>query len=486
MTKPGLSIPECLDQGIAFLNAGRLTEAIECYQQTLREAPGNIAILNNLANTLQAAGRFAEANKIYLTLLKGAKPPLAWRVASNYLAGLQYQPEYSAEMLKVLTGELGRQYGTEEKWGEATDINGPVRIGFVSADLCDHPVGLFLLPLLTHLDRSRFVPILYSTGGRADHTAHALRSIAEWRDVANLDHNALLAQLRAERLHVLVDLAGHTAGNRLPVFARRAAPIQISWLGYFATTGIPAMDAVFMDEWHAPLGAETQFTERLIRFPHSRFCYSPVPFAPEVSAPPCLDRGFVTFGSFNNTSKLNSDVLAVWAEILRSVPDSRLVLKWPTFADQAYARSVTNALVARGIEPGRVELRGRSSHAEMLAEYADIDIALDPFPFTGGHTSCEALWMGLPVVTLPGRRPVSRQTLCFLSTIRMSELVASDPGDYVKIAVGLASEPGRLMRLRGSLRQRMRESPLMDAQRYARDFQAAILELVETNNRRNE
>lgn len=474
-----LSIPDCLDQGIALLNEGRLSEAIACYQRKLEEAPGHIAILNNLANALQVAGRFVEANRIYLTLLHSAKKPLALRIASNYLAGLQYQQEYDAPTLKAMTAALGAQFAVPDEWS-FSEISRPIRVGFVSADLCDHPVGFFLLPLLANLDRCRFTPILYSAGSREDQTAHKLKEFAEWHDIASLDHGALLSYLRAADLNVLVDLSGHTAGNRLPVFARRAAPIQVSWLGYFATTGIPVIDAVIMDSWHAPIGAEAQFTERVVRMPQSRFCYAPVSFAPEVSPPPSLRRGFITFGSFNNTAKFNDHVFSVWAKILHSVPNSRLVLKWPTFSDDRYAQSVRVFFAGHGVGESRIELRGRSFHVDLLKEYADIDIALDPFPFTGGHTSCEALWMGLPIITLPGKRPVSRQTLCFLANIGLEEFVAEDELDYVSKAVALAAQPGLLQGLRNTMRSRMQASPLMDAKQFARDFENILFDLAAT------
>ena len=336
---------------------------------------------------------------------------------------------------------------------------------------------MFLLPLIRELEQARITPVLYANGGRDDLTAQALKRLARWNDIADLDHDALVQRIRADRINLLIDLSGHTAGNRLPVFARRAAPIQLSWLGYFATTGVPAMDYVVLDPWHTPAGFESQFTERLVRLPHSCFCYEPVSFAPQVSPPPCLIRGHVTFGCFNNTTKLNDRVLALWADILQCVPRSRLVLKWRTFADAAYRESVLGKFAGLGIEAGRIELRGRSFHRNLLEEYADIDIALDPFPFTGGYTSCEALWMGLPIVTLPGERPVSRQTLCFLTNIGLEELAASSESEYVHKAVELAGNPDRLTHLRGSMRKQMQSSPLMDAKGFAAEFERLLASL---------
>lgn len=477
-----LTLPDCLDHGVQLAVAGHHGEAIAFYRRSLGDYPENPSILLNLANALQAAGAFAESNAIYLKLLHSTKRPMAWRIASNYLAGLQYQVDFPEAGLREVAAALGAQFGAADMAPVEAVGKLPLRIGFVGADLCDHPVGFFLLPLLRCLDRRRFVPLLFSTGGRDDTTARALKEIAEWHDVATLDTESLLMRLRGEALDILVDLSGHTAGNCLPVFARRAAPLQVSWLGYFATTGIPSMDAVLMDAWHVPRGSEDLFAESVVRLPDSRFCYQPVPFAPEVSPPPCIDNDFVTFGSFNNTAKYNSKVFTVWAQILHRVPASRLILKWRTFTEMSCRERVWEAFEAQGVARERVLLRGASSHAGALGEYADIDVALDPFPFSGGLTTCEALWMGVPVVTCPGTRPVSRQTLCFIANLRQPDWleawVAENIDTYCAKAVALASDRIGLCTIRTSLRDFMRCSPLMDAVGFARNFEEVLLQRI--------
>jgi len=251
---------------------------------------------------------------------------------------------------------------------------------------------------------------VYSAGTVKDWVTESVGLACTLREVSAMDDAALAELIRKDHIDVLIDLSGHTAGSRLTVFARRPAPVLVSWLGYFATTGLPYIDAVLLDEWHAPAGMEKYFVEPIIRLPLGRFCYQPVPFAPDIAPLPCLKNGYITFGSFNNTAKLNAGVFDLWARVLASVPDSRLVLKWRTFNDDEFKRSTRDAFVQRGISPDRVELRGPSFHVGLLKEYGDIDISLDPFPFTGGLTSCEALWMGVPVVTWPRSRVVSRQT----------------------------------------------------------------------------
>lgn len=271
---------------------------------------------------------------------------------------------------------------------------------------------------------------------------------------------------------------GHTAGSRLTAFALRPAPVQASWLGYFATTGLSDIDALLLDDWHAPSEVAAQCIEPVWRLPRGKFCYQPAPWAPAtVAPPPCLSQGHITFGCFNNTSKLNPAVLALWARLLHAIPHARLLLKWRTLIDAGLRQRVVNTFAEHGIDPARVSCRGASFHADLLHEYADIDIALDPFPFTGGLTSCEALWMGVPVLTWPGATPVSRQTWALLAAIGLPELAARDEHDYLRIAQQLASQPEHLNTLRHSLRARMQASPLMDPAGFARQLEDAWLAL---------
>ena len=469
--------------GNALRSAGRHEESVAAFRLAVTRKPEWVLAHCNLGVALADAGdqEGAEAASRHALTLEPdhalAQKNLAGLLSSR-LMRLQYQPVADERLLTDLAKDYGALCPAAEALPQRPRTPGePLRVGFLSPDLCDHPVGFFLLPLLQHLDRQRIQPVLYSTGGREDDTRRALKALGTWVDVAHLDGASLLQNLRTHQLDVLIDLSGHTAGHRLPIFAQRAAPIQVSWLGYFATTGVPAMDYVLMDEWHVPTGAECQFTEQVIRLPHSRFCYQPLPFAPGVSPPPCLTKGHVTFGSFNNTAKLNEAVLSLWARLLHALPTARLVLKSYAFSEEPQRRKMTQAFVDLGIAPERIELRGPSFHADLLHEYADIDIALDPFPFTGGQSSCEALWMGVPVVTWPQSRVVSRQTFAFLSAIGMPELAAKDADDYIRIAADLANDPDRLTHLRTTLRDQMRSSPLMDVQGFTRQLEGTLIRL---------
>lgn len=475
-----------LNLAVLLAEEGQVSAAEAEYRVLLGNQPDYTPALNNLATVQQDTGHRLDA----VTTLQRAvelQPDLP-QPRSNLLMGLQYHPNAS---VADLIG-YARQWGhwatlrAERLLGQAPGrpsvaaaTNGPLRVGYVSADFCMHPVGLFLKDVIARHDPGVVQPVCYSNGSPRDEVTEALyQAVAgktgswAWREVKDSDDVALARQIQADGIHILVDLSGHTGKSRVAMFALRPAPVQISWLGYFATTGLPAMDFVILDPCHAPPGTEAQFTERIIHLPHNRFCYSPVSFAPEVSSPPFLNNDYVTFGSFNNTAKFNEPVIDAWAAILRAVSGSRLILKWRTFIDSAYRARVLRLFAERGITAERIELRPMSGHRQLLEEYADLDIALDPFPFSGGHTSCEALWMGVPVVTLPCERVVSRQTWSFLNNIGLPGLAAQDEDSYIRLAVSLANSPERLLQLRQELRVRMRGSALCDVDGFTRYLEA--------------
>jgi predicted O-linked N-acetylglucosamine transferase (SPINDLY family) len=294
-----------------------------------------------------------------------------------------------------------------------------------------------------------------------------------WRAIVGTADSDAAAMIMRDRIDILIDLSGHTGRNRLPLFALRPAPVQASWLGYYGTTGLDAMDYLLMDEAAVPPGEERDYSETVLRLPLGRFCYAPPDYAPAPGEPPSLQRGFVTFGSFNNLTKMGPQVVALWADVLRAAPASRLLLKWKSLDDAHVRRGIVAAFEAAGIASERLELRGFSPHPEMLAEYNEIDVALDPFPFGGGLTSCEALWMGIPVMTLPRDRPASRQTAGFLGLVGLGDCIASSPEDYVRLVVAMAADRDRLRELRRMLRLRMAASPLCDGALFTPTLEAA-------------
>ncbi|HYG89648.1 MAG TPA: tetratricopeptide repeat protein [Azospirillum sp.] len=458
--------------------AGHHGEAVAAFRRALALAPGNGRLAANLATALVTEGRADEAASLFRLTLPFQEEP--HKGHSNLLFARQYQP-----------GVTPAQHRAEHRaWYErhAAGLSGPspvfpnrplperrLRIGFVSADLGRHPVGYFLAPFLAAHDRGGFAVFCYSNRAQEDAMSAELKRHAEgWRRVDGLSDEDLAAAIRADAIDILVDLSGHTAAHRLLVFARRPAPVQVTWLGYVNTTGMPVIDGFIGGGVETPPGAESWFEERLQRLPEGRFCYRPPDEAPDVVPPPSAREGRVTFGSFNTLAKLSQPTVALWARVLAAVPGSRLVLKARPLGDITVRRRIRARFAAAGLEPDRLELRPWSPYVSMLAEYGDLDIALDPLPFSGGLTSCEALWMGVPVITWPSDTLASRQTAGFLTLIGLPELVADSPGGYVEAARALARDPDRLAALRAGMRARMRGSPLLDGPRFARALEAAL------------
>jgi predicted O-linked N-acetylglucosamine transferase (SPINDLY family) len=326
-------------------------------------------------------------------------------------------------------------------------------------------VAFFLEPLLAHLDRGQFEIFLYHDHPRVDVMSERLRQHAvQWRHFAGMSHAAVEAAIRADAPDILVDLAGHTGLNRLMLFARRLAPVQITYLGYPDTTGLREMDYRFVDAITDPVGeAEAFHTERLVRFAPTAWSYSPPLVAPECAPSPAAATGVVTFGCFNNFSKVTDTTLRTWSQILAAVPGSRLLLKGQGLEDPVAVAALRARVVGLGLDPSRVDLLGRMPRlAAHLEAYGRVDIALDTFPYHGTTTTCEALWMGCPVVTLPGDRHASRVGASLLTSVNRTAWIARDWPDYVRIAVALAGDRAGLVRERASLREAVRTSPLMD------------------------
>ena len=472
--------PALLDIGTLLLNFGFLTRASHCFERVRVLAPNDLRSLVNLANLARDGGDHAECARLYASLQ--AVQPNHPVIRRNRLVSQEYDPVVSdAQRLQQARAwgdwAISQAGGWRQRPSLTSSTGRSLRIGYVSADLCQHTVGLFVKDVLKAHDSKQVTVFAYNAGQVNDWVTDAIRAACALREVSQLDDAALAALIQQDQIDVLVDLSGHTAGSRLTVFAHRPAPVLVSWLGYFATTGLRYIDAVLLDDWHAPAGTEALLAEPIVRIPAGRLCFQPVPWAPAVAPLPSLQTGHITFGCFNNTAKLNDGVFDVWARVLAAVPDSRLVLKWRTLVDEPLCESIRGAFASRGIDPARLELRPASFHADLLQQYADIDIALDPFPFTGGLTSCEALWMGVPVVTWPQSRVVSRQTFAFLSAIGLPELAATNADDYVAIAQALASDRQSLLNLRSSLRARMQASPLMDVTGFTRSLEATLIGL---------
>jgi predicted O-linked N-acetylglucosamine transferase (SPINDLY family) len=350
-----------------------------------------------------------------------------------------------------------------------------LRVGLVSGDFYTHPVARFLEAVLAAIDVQRLELFGYAVGPQADDTTERLKAhMAQWRPAAYQTDAQLEATILSDGIDILVDLSGHTSGSRLLTFARKPAPVTVTWLGYSGTTGLGAMDYILGDRFVAPPAAASQFTETVWRLPDSYLCFTP-PLAPAVGPLPALGNGHVTFGSFNNVNKLSRVTLALWARVLDAVPDSRLLLKGRPFENPAIAGKILGVLKDAGADAGRVDLVGYINDAGgHLGAYGRIDIGLDPFPYNGTTTTCEALFMGVPVLTLAGDRFIARVGESILHSAGLFDWVAAGEDDFVSKAAGFAADLPHLATLRASLRAQMVASPLCDARRFAGHLEAAF------------
>jgi predicted O-linked N-acetylglucosamine transferase (SPINDLY family) len=433
-------------------------------------------LLSALAHSLHQVGRVEEA----LVLMKkaaGIEPRLSkhWDLLCSmmtYAPGVEAREVFEAhvEYGRVLAGEVGKRARPAMR-GRAGRA---LRVGLISGDLRRHAVASFIEPVLERADRARLTLHCYYTGAAEDGVSARLKGLADgWRHVAALSPDGLAAAVRGDEIDVLVDLAGHTAGNRLAVFAMRPAPVQVSYLGYANTTGVAAVDARIVDSVTDPAGSEGLATERLLRVDPSFLCYRGGAGAPAARA----KSGPFTFASFASSQKLSSWLLGVWASLLREVPGSRLVLKSFAFAEEATRREVAERMAALGVEASRVEVRAAvASLDEHLASYGGVDLSLDTMPYNGTTTILESLSMGVPVVTMRGRAHAGRVAESILRVVGLGELVAEDEEGYVRLAAALAGDPARLERMRAELPGRVRASALCDEGAFVARWCAAIEE----------
>ncbi len=461
--------------------AAVLTDALAHFEALAAERPEIADLHNRLGNCYNRLGRPSDAVREYRETFRLA--PEFHHALTSVLGALNSVPDVSPDQVfdahrdwaQAIAAPL---YPIAPTFVNDRDPDRRLRIGYVSPDLRRHPVGILLAPVLDHHDRTAFETYCYYNFAGADRmTERMRRAAAHWRDVADLDDAALAARIRVDRIDILVDLAGHTTHTRLPTFAQQPAPVQVSWLGYFNTTGVATMDYFVTDPYSSPPGQERFYVEKLVRLPATRFCYEPPEFMPEVNALPALRSGHVTFGCFNSVAKVNVRVLALWARLLAAFPDARLVLQAGALSDAPNRERFRALATSQGIPSERLDLRPFVAVEDAAASYHDIDVALDPFPFCGGMTSLESLWMGVPVVTLPQKMIAGRQTAAMLANLGLDELIATDDAQYVDIAVSLAKDLPRLAALRASLRERFRASPLADTERFTRDLETAYREM---------
>jgi len=469
--------------GDVYQRQNRLDEALEYYWEAIRVKPDNFVAYNNAGGVLKYLGRASEALDSYRKALE-IKPDLTL-CASNYLLTILLAQESTP----------AETYEAHVEWSESfekplvshhkphtnnPEPNRPLRIGYVSTDFKYHPVAFFIEPILASHNREDFSVYCYSNCDSPDMISTQLEKLGDvWRPINHLSDEDVCDLVRNDNIDILVDLGGHTSKNRLTVFARKPAPIQVTWLGYPATTGLKSIDYRITDAAADPPGyAERFHSETLVHLPENFICYRPPANSPPVAPLPCLKNGFVTFGVFNHFAKITQNAVDLWCHILRTIPDAKFLIKARGIEHEPMRDKVKEMFASRGISAERLILVGQTptiySHLELLGE---VDISLDTFPYNGTTTTCESLWMGVPVIAKEGDSHVSRVSVSLLGAVGLSGLVATSDEDYVALAIFLASDTSNLEILRNNLRDRMRKSKLLDTKGFTRNLEGAYREM---------
>ncbi|MFQ5471147.1 MAG: tetratricopeptide repeat protein [Gammaproteobacteria bacterium] len=502
--------------GAVFMETNQLVEAERSFVQALKYKGGSIEIYNNLGTIYKRIGRLSDAETVFRKALalkqdsvyslnylgivlkeKGLVPgalknfrkvlkidPGDAVVHSNFLCCLNYCLNIDNKVLAREHRHWGELHGRLESttvinWTNKPDADRPLRIGYVSPDFRDHPIGYFIEGILKYHNSKEVQTYCYSNVSREDSVTLRLKNLAaHWSSITKQSDATVVEQIRRDRIDILIDLAGHTGDNRLPVFVQKPAPIQVSYLGYPNTTGLTQMDYRLTDRWADPESEDEQYyTEKLIRLTPPFFCYRPPRDAPEITRLPAFTSGRVTFGSLNNLAKINKQVIRLWAHVLCEVEGSRLVLQSSAFDDQGIRQRFKQKFAQFGIEEERLILKKRIPFVEHLGVYSELDIALDPYPWNGHTTTCHSLWMGVPVITLAGKRHSGRLSKSVLFSLGLNDWVAQTEEQYVQLAVAWAGRLEQLNELRQVMRERMLASPLCDGSRLVKGLEKTYREV---------
>jgi predicted O-linked N-acetylglucosamine transferase (SPINDLY family) len=467
--------------GVALQCLGRLDEAIAAYRQAISIDFNLPKAHNNLGNVLKDKGQLDDAVAAYRQSVT-IDPDNASN-DSNLVYTLQFHPAYSAKAI----AEDHRRWNSRhaeplrkfiQPHSNDRDPERRLRIGYVSPDFRRHVVGLNLLPLFQHHDRGQFEITCYAHVLRPDGITNQFEEKTDkWRNIVSLSDEQVAQQIREDQIDILVDLTLHMAKNRLLVFARKPAPVQVSYLGYCGSTGMSTMDYRLSDPHLDPPDTDLScYSEKTIRLPRTYWCYQPMA-TPASSPSPALDNGFITFGCLNNFAKVSTGAIDLWARILVAVPNSHIIIHAPSGAHQD---DVAHRFERAGVATDRLLFVGTRPSMEYMQTFSRIDIALDPFPYGGGITTCDALWMGVPVITLSGETAVGRGGRSILSNLGLTEFIALTQDQYAQIAIELAKDRDRMDALRRDLRARLQASPLMDAAAFARDIETAYRQMWRT------
>jgi protein O-GlcNAc transferase len=470
--------------GISYYHRGQLSEAITSYQKALQLAPELYDAYNNMGCALKDMGQIDKAED-WLKRAFEVTPDFS-SAYSNLLFTMQYNARHEARTIYLEHLHFSKEHEGPLSFAllphsNERDPSRKLRIGYLSPDFRKHAVSSFIEPVLISHNREDFEVFCYANSRKHDEVTNRMIKHADhWHVIAGMSDMEVAERIRKDKIDLLVDLAGHTSENRILVFALKPAPVQINWIGYLATTGLSAMDYKIVDNYTDPQGETEQFyTEKLLRLPGSFLCYLPEKDSPEVGPLPALSAGHITFGTLNNFCKITPEVFTLWAKILEKVPASRLIMKGKSFHDPATCQYAVTMFTQRGITAERISLQSWDTPPKHLDSYNQIDIGLDTFPFNGGATTCEALWMGVPVITRAGTAYAARMGASFLSNVGLPELIAKTDDEYMEIAVNLASNREQLQALRKSLRDRMSHSPLTDANRFTRNLESCYRSIWE-------
>ncbi len=462
--------------GSVLKDLSQFDAAVASYRRAVEINPDFAEAHNNLGIVLKELGQLDAALVCYQRALV-IKPDYE-EAQTNLLFTLNYTaqaPEYCLEEARKYGKMVSRKVSTRYSDWQCADQPKRLRVGLVSGDLHNHPVGYFLESLLANIDPARIELIAYPTDLTVDALTTRIKPyFSAWKPLYHLNDEAAARLIHSDGVHLLLDLSGHTGKNRLPVFAWKPAPVQAAWLGYFATTGVAEMDYLLADEVGVPETQRKYFTESIWYLPDTRLCFTPPATELPVAALPALQNGYVTFGCFQNLSKVVDGVLAAWGKILNAVPGARLRWQCKQLGDPSVIDQQVLRLRQHGINPVRVMLLGSASREGYLGAHADVDLILDTFPYPGGTTTCEALWMGVPTLTLAGDSLLARQGASMLAAAGLKEWIAKNETEYIGKAVALAGDLPKLAALRARLREQVRASPLFDAKRFAKNFDVAL------------
>ena len=464
--------------GCTYQALRELSSAIDWFNNTLVRNPAHHQSYNNKACTYKDQGRIKDAIAVYQEIIQRKLNNAVYD--SNLLFTLNYLEDIDPEAVFRHHLEWAARYAPEEdhisrNYPNDAIPNRRLRVGYVSADFCAHSVAYFMFPVILGHDRKQIEVYCYADVAKPDEVTQALKTNAEhWKNIYGMSDDLVFQCIQQDHIDILVDLAGHSANNRMKLFARKPAPIQVSYLGYPNTTGLAAMDYRITDAIADPPGiTDRYYTEKLIRLHEGFLCYHPSDGSPDVLDPPCLENGYITFGSFNNRAKINSKTIVLWSDLLSKVPDSRLILKSSLEMDRDARQQLLSLFVQKGIAASRIEILPYLSFREHLKQYQRVDIALDTFPYNGTTTSCEALWMGVPVLALAGDSHASRVGASILSHLGLTEWIVASIDDYAKISAMLASDIENLKYLRRTLREKFQNSPLMDRKSFVLKLETA-------------